>query len=169
MNVLILDARMSKRMGSPVPKVVLSPAGCSMLGPVLDGAVGLSQFTSGVVKGNGAENVMVRCEGCMDVAFVLQSGQLGTGNLLREALPEIDPSDPHMLVCFEDVLLLDRTMFERKAEISFDKALDIVKKKKIIYAPDATMQAMLSDKKGRVLIIEPGIGSLLDLSAMQNG
>ena len=29
-----------------------------------------------------------------------------------------------------------------KAEISFDKALDIVKKKKIIYAPDATMQAM---------------------------
>ena len=35
-----------------------------------------------------------------------------------------------------------------KAEISFDKALDIVKKKKIIYAPDATMQAMLSDKKG---------------------
>ena len=113
MNVLILDARMSKRMGSPVPKVVLSPAGCSMLGPVLDGAVGLSQFTSGVVKGNGAENVMVRCEGCMDVAFVLQSGQLGTGNLLREAPPEIDPSDPHMLVCFEDVLLLDRTMFER--------------------------------------------------------
>lgn len=36
--------------------------------------------------------------------------------------------------------------------------MDIVKKKKIIYAPDATMQTMLSDKKGRVLIIEPGIG-----------
>ncbi|MGI6070104.1 MAG: conjugal transfer protein [Blautia sp.] len=45
-----------------------------------------------------------------------------------------------------------------KGEISFDKALDIVEKKKIIYAPDATMQAMLSDKNGRVLIIEPGIG-----------
>lgn len=45
-----------------------------------------------------------------------------------------------------------------KGEISFDKTLDIVRKKKIIYAPDATMQAMLSDKKGRVLIIEPGIG-----------
>ena len=45
-----------------------------------------------------------------------------------------------------------------KADISFDEALDIVKKKKIIYAPDATMQAMLSDKKGRVLIIEPELG-----------
>lgn len=45
-----------------------------------------------------------------------------------------------------------------KAQISFDDTLRIVKTKKIIYAPDATMQAMLSDAHGRVLIIEPGIG-----------
>ncbi|WP_066455549.1 conjugal transfer protein [Anaerotruncus rubiinfantis] len=45
-----------------------------------------------------------------------------------------------------------------KAQISFDDALRIVKTKKITYAPDATMQAMLSDVHGRVLIIEPGIG-----------
>lgn len=45
-----------------------------------------------------------------------------------------------------------------KAQISFDDALRIVKTKKIIYALDATMQAMLSDAHGRVLIIEPGIG-----------
>ena len=30
--------------------------------------------------------------------------------------------------------------------------------KKIVYAPDATMQAMLSDRLGRTLIVEPGIG-----------
>lgn len=45
-----------------------------------------------------------------------------------------------------------------KAQISFDDVLRIVKTKKIIYAPDSTMQAMLSDVHGRVLIIEPGIG-----------
>lgn len=45
-----------------------------------------------------------------------------------------------------------------KAQISFEDALRIVKTKKITYAPDATMQAMLSDAHGRVLIIEPGIG-----------
>ena len=45
-----------------------------------------------------------------------------------------------------------------KARISFDDALRIIKTKKIIYALDATMQAMLSDAHGRVLIIEPGIG-----------
>lgn len=45
-----------------------------------------------------------------------------------------------------------------KAQISFDDALRIVKTKKITYAPDTTMQAMLSDTYGRVLVIEPGIG-----------
>ena len=45
-----------------------------------------------------------------------------------------------------------------KAQLSFDKVLEIIKSKEITYAPDATMQAMLSDVHGRVLIIEPGIG-----------
>ncbi len=45
-----------------------------------------------------------------------------------------------------------------RAEITFDEALQIVKTKHIVYAPDATMQAMLSDAQGRVLIVEPGIG-----------
>lgn len=45
-----------------------------------------------------------------------------------------------------------------KGEVSFEEALNIVQEREIIYAPDASMQAMLSDKNGRVLIIEPGIG-----------
>ncbi len=45
-----------------------------------------------------------------------------------------------------------------KAQLSFDEVLQIVKSKRITYAPDVTMQAMLSDVHGRVLIIEPGIG-----------
>ena len=45
-----------------------------------------------------------------------------------------------------------------KAQISFDEVLQIIKSKKIVYASDATMQAMLSDVHGRTLVIEPGIG-----------
>lgn len=45
-----------------------------------------------------------------------------------------------------------------RAQISFDDAIRIVKSKKVTYAVDSTMQAMLSDVSGRVLIIEPGIG-----------
>lgn len=56
------------------------------------------------------------------------------------------------------VTIADLTEQFIKGQISFDDAVDIVKTKKIVYAPDATMQAMLSDINGRVLIIEPGIG-----------
>lgn len=45
-----------------------------------------------------------------------------------------------------------------QAKISFDDALQIVQERKIVYASDATMQAMLSDRQGRILIVEPGIG-----------
>lgn len=45
-----------------------------------------------------------------------------------------------------------------QAKISFDDALQIVQERKIVYAPNATMQAMLSDRQGRTLIVEPGIG-----------
>ena len=38
------------------------------------------------------------------------------------------------------------------AEISFDEAPDIVRSKQIVYAPDATMQAMLSDRRGQVFV-----------------
>lgn len=44
------------------------------------------------------------------------------------------------------------------AQLCFDDVIEIVRTKKITYAPDSTMQAMLSDIHGRVLIIEPGIG-----------
>lgn len=56
------------------------------------------------------------------------------------------------------ITIADLTEQYIKAEISFDEALQTVKTKKIVYAPDAAMQAMLSDVHGRVLIIEPGIG-----------
>ncbi len=45
-----------------------------------------------------------------------------------------------------------------RAQISLDEVVDIARTKKIVYAPDATMQAMLSDRQGRTLLLEPGLG-----------
>lgn len=56
------------------------------------------------------------------------------------------------------ITIADLTERFIKGEILLDDALDMVQDKKIVYAKDATMQAMLSDKKGRVLVIEPGVG-----------
>lgn len=49
-----------------------------------------------------------------------------------------------------------------QGELGFDDALEMVQTRKIVYAKDATMQAMLSDHSGRVLMIEPGIGYRLE-------
>lgn len=45
-----------------------------------------------------------------------------------------------------------------RAQITFDQARHILQTQRIVYAPDATMQALLSDAQGRALIVEPGIG-----------
>lgn len=60
------------------------------------------------------------------------------------------------------ITVADLTESYIKGEILFEDALGIVQNKKIVYAKDATMQAMLSDNNGRVLIIEPGIGYRLE-------
>lgn len=41
---------------------------------------------------------------------------------------------------------------------SYDEVRALLETKRVMYAPDATMQAMLSDARGRTLVIEPGIG-----------
>ena len=56
------------------------------------------------------------------------------------------------------VTIADLTEQFIQTELSFDEVLQIVQTKKIVYAPDATMQAMLSDRNGRTLILEPGVG-----------
>ena len=45
-----------------------------------------------------------------------------------------------------------------RGQVTFDEVLELVKRKRVTYAPDATMQALLSDIHGRALIIEPGLG-----------
>lgn len=67
--------------------------------------------------------------------------------------------------CMNDnmcITIADLTEDFIKGRISMDDAINIVKNNKIVYAKDATMQAMYSDRKGRVLIIEPGLGYRLE-------
>ena len=45
-----------------------------------------------------------------------------------------------------------------RGNLSFDEVSGLLEKKEMIYAPDASMQALLSDASGRVMILEPGIG-----------
>ena len=70
------------------------------------------------------------------------------------------------------VTVADLTERFIRAELSFDDACRLVRTKRIVYAPDATMQAMLSDRSGRTLVVEPGVGCRVEdgrFSLMTNG
>lgn len=45
-----------------------------------------------------------------------------------------------------------------RGEISFEEAVDAANAGRVTYAPDAIVQGLLSDRHGRALYIEPGIG-----------
>ena len=56
------------------------------------------------------------------------------------------------------VTVADLTEAFISGALSYDDVRALLAHKIVTYAPDATMQAMLSDAQGRTLIIEPGIG-----------
>lgn len=94
---------MGKRMHSDLPKVLHPVAGRPLLAHVLDTARTLSPSRLVVVVGHGAEHVRTAVA-ADDVTFAEQPQQLGTGHAVAQALPQLDDSQP-TLVLYGDVPL----------------------------------------------------------------
>ncbi len=103
MNVVILAAGMGKRMRSELPKVLHELAGKPMLGHVLDTCRSLSPGRIVVVYGHGGDQVPTALASS-DIAWALQSPQLGTGHAVMQAAPHLDDSVP-TLILYGDVPL----------------------------------------------------------------
>ncbi|MFA7268059.1 MAG: bifunctional UDP-N-acetylglucosamine diphosphorylase/glucosamine-1-phosphate N-acetyltransferase GlmU [Sterolibacterium sp.] len=103
MNVVILAAGQGKRMFSALPKVLQPLAGKPLLAHVLDTARALKPALICVVYGHGGEQVRETLA-APDVRWAKQEPQLGTGHALLQALPQLDPAAP-TLVLYGDVPL----------------------------------------------------------------
>lgn len=104
LNVVILAAGQGKRMMSHLPKVLHCLAGQPLLAHVLATADALRPDCVCVVYGHGGDAVP-RAFGNAGVAFVKQEPQLGTGDALRHALPQLGTAD-RTLVLYGDVPLI---------------------------------------------------------------
>jgi len=105
MNVVILAAGMGKRMQSALPKVLHPLAGKPLLSHVIDTARSLSVSRLCVIYGHGGAAVLELLANREDkVATALQEPQLGTGHAVMQALPELDESQP-TLILYGDVPL----------------------------------------------------------------
>lgn len=106
MNVVILAAGQGKRMCSDLPKVLHPLAGKPLLAHVLDTARGLVPERLCIVYGHGGETVRNALPDA-DLVWARQDPPQGTGHAVLQALPELDPDVP-TLVLYGDVPLIRR-------------------------------------------------------------
>lgn len=116
MNIVILAAGQGKRMRSRLPKVLQPLAGRPMLAHVLAAARTLADQQPNprivLVVGHGAADVQAAFATQSDLAFALQSPQLGTGHAVMQALPHL-ADDAHTLVLLGDVPLISPQTLQR--------------------------------------------------------
>lgn len=127
MNIVILAAGMGKRMHSKLPKVLQPLAGKPMLDWVLERVQPLSKSPVVVVIGHQADMVQAHYAEKTGISFALQSEQKGTGHAFQQALPYINPSDTHTLVCLGDVpLLLEATLARLQEATSGENSMGLL-------------------------------------------
>jgi bifunctional UDP-N-acetylglucosamine pyrophosphorylase/glucosamine-1-phosphate N-acetyltransferase len=107
-TVVVLAAGEGKRFASSLPKVCQPLCGRALIAWVLEQARSLEPARIVVVVGHGAEAVRAAAlaEGPDErVRFVVQAEQRGTGHAVLQALPELAPADP-VVVLYGDMPLL---------------------------------------------------------------
>jgi bifunctional UDP-N-acetylglucosamine pyrophosphorylase / glucosamine-1-phosphate N-acetyltransferase len=104
LDIVVLAAGQGKRMHSTLPKVLHRVAGRPMLAHVLETARSLAPGRIIVVHGHGGD-VVRAAFAAMDVTWIEQAEQLGTGHALMQALPSVKPRDD-VLVLYGDVPLI---------------------------------------------------------------
>jgi len=102
--VVILAAGQGTRMRSALPKVLHSLAGRPMLEHVVNTATALQPESIHVVYGHGGGQVQQQL-GHLNVNWVLQAEQLGTGHAVEQALSSLQ-SEEQVLVLYGDVPLI---------------------------------------------------------------
>ncbi|HEX6550125.1 MAG TPA: bifunctional UDP-N-acetylglucosamine diphosphorylase/glucosamine-1-phosphate N-acetyltransferase GlmU, partial [Gammaproteobacteria bacterium] len=104
MSVIILAAGQGKRMRSDLPKVLQPLGGTTLLEHVVSSAASLKPEAIHVVYGHGGERVPAALAH-LEVRWVLQAQQLGTGHAVMQALPAI-PDSHDVLILYGDVPLV---------------------------------------------------------------
>lgn len=111
LRILILAAGQGTRMRSHVPKVLHKLAGRSLLEHVYQTASALPHESISVVYGHGG-NLVPDTLKQLQVHWVEQTRQLGTGHAVSQALPLVQDGDD-VLILYGDVPLISVETLER--------------------------------------------------------
>jgi len=104
LSIVILAAGKGKRMQSSLPKVMHELAGRSLIEHVIVAASRLLYREIYLVYGYGGD-VLQSALPALDVQWIEQKEQLGTGHAVLQAIDEI-PEEDHVLILYGDVPLI---------------------------------------------------------------
>lgn len=124
LHIIVLAAGQGTRMRSARPKVLQPLGDRPLLAHVVETAQRLSPERIHVVYGHGAEQVQSALE-YLDVAWVHQAEQLGTGHAVAQAIGGI-PDEASVLVLYGDVPLVRPTPLENLAVAAASDALALL-------------------------------------------
>lgn len=110
LSVIILAAGEGQRMATSLPKVLHKVAGMTLLERVVTGVDGLQPEAIHVVYGHGGDEVRQELSH-LDVNWVLQEQQLGTGHAVKQVLPHLKENQL-VLILFGDVPLISTTTLQ---------------------------------------------------------
>lgn len=122
--IVILAAGQGKRMHSDLPKVLQPLGGGCLLEQVVDTAAELPDASLYVVYGHGGEQVR-HALAHLDVTWVRQGEQLGTGHAVAQALPGVADDDT-MLVLYGDVPLVEAATLDKLVQAAKEGALALL-------------------------------------------
>ena len=105
LSIVILAAGQGKRMNSDLPKVLHKLAGKALLDHVTTTALKLDPSQPPIVIHGHQGDVLRHQLAFLNVTWIEQTKQLGTGHALQQALPQI-PSGDRVLVLYGDVPLI---------------------------------------------------------------
>lgn len=124
LSIIILAAGEGKRMKTALPKVLHSFAGIPLLQRVVDTAQELAPKNIYVVYGNGGGLVRATMQH-LNVHWIEQKQQLGTGHAVMQALPAI-PENHQILVLYGDVPLISKKTLLKLLEETPKNSLGIL-------------------------------------------
>jgi bifunctional UDP-N-acetylglucosamine pyrophosphorylase / glucosamine-1-phosphate N-acetyltransferase len=150
LHVVILAAGQGTRMHSSIPKGLHKIAGTSMLGRVLNTARALEPAQIHVVVGYEGEQLQQTFSEYA-VNWVWQRELLGTGDAVKQALPDI-PDEDEVLVLFGDVPLIQVDLLRSLlARVTPDASSN---------TPLALLLAQLPDPTGLGRVLRDGYGNV---------
>jgi bifunctional UDP-N-acetylglucosamine pyrophosphorylase/glucosamine-1-phosphate N-acetyltransferase len=151
LSIVILAAGQGKRMYSQLPKVLHRLGGKALLEHVAHTAEKLSPTQAPIViYGHQGETVRHHLSG-LNVTWVEQTAQLGTGHALLQALPHI-PDDNRVLCLYGDVPLISLDTLQHFIKTIPDHALGIITAQ--LSQPKGLGRMIRDDKNQIINIIE---------------